>query len=224
MTPKNNQTYFPLSHTVTANLKNEFSKLLGNYSTDPARNDELADLVVLRYSEKHRFYHNLSHIHSLLNNAENFSDKFVDYDSVRLAIWFHDVVYEPKSLKNEFESALLMREKLTELSFPKEMTKKVEKLILATEKHDAASLDDDGKLFLDLDLGILGAEEGVYEKYTRAIRCEYSFVPEFLYRRSRAKILKNFLNRQIIYFTDEMCKKYETAARRNMANEIKELS
>jgi predicted metal-dependent HD superfamily phosphohydrolase len=224
VTRKDNQEFFPFSRTVTADLKSEFTELLGKFSADAARNSELADLVILRYSEKHRFYHNLSHIHALLNNAEHFSDKFDDYDSVKLAIWFHDVIYKPKSLKNEAKSASLMNEKLAELSFPKDIIEKVEKLISATEKHDAANLDDDGKTFLDLDLGILGAEKSVYEKYAKAIRSEYSFVPQFLYRRSRAKILKSFLNRQTIYFTNEMREKFETAARRNIANEIKELS
>ena len=219
-----NQEYFPSSRTVTANLKSELSELLGKFSADLARNSELADLVISRYSEKQRFYHNLSHIHALLNTAEQFSDKFVNYDSVKLAIWFHDVIYEPKSLKNEVESAELMREKLTELFFPKGVIKKVEKLILATEKHDAANLDGDGKLFIDLDLSILGSEESVYEKYTKAIRCEYSFVPKVLYSYRRTQVLRSFTDCQFVYFTNEMREKYEAAARRNIANEIKELS
>ena len=97
-------------------------------------------------------------------------------------------------------------------------------MILATQKHDAANLDDDGKLFLDLDLGILGAKPEVYKKYSQAIRKEYSFVPEDFYREKRREILRRFLHREFIYYTDEMRKLYEQPARVNIANEIKELS
>ena len=97
-------------------------------------------------------------------------------------------------------------------------------MILGTQKHDATDLDYDGKLFLDLDLAILGTNENIYQNYKNAIRREYSFVPWFLYRRSRAKIMTNFLEREFIYFTDELREKFETQARANIANEIKELS
>ncbi len=224
MARKNNQEFFPFSGDDTANLRSDFSELLKNYSTVSVRNGELADWIIAKYSEKQRFYHNLSHVNTLLFSAEDYKKSFNDYDSVRLAIWFHDVIYEPKSFNNETESAKIMVEKLTDLNFPKSLIEKIETMILATQKHDAALLGNGGKLFLDLDLGILGAPESIYQKYAQAIRCEYSFVPKFLYRRTRAKILRSFLNRERIYFSDELYEKLETAARRNMANEIKELS
>ena len=143
---------------------------------------------------------------------------------MRLAIWFHDAVYEPKRTDNEAESARLASASLEKLGMPEILIEKTRRMILATEKHEAGTVDFDGRLFLDLDLGILGADEKIYDEYKRAIRREYSFVPFFLYRRSRRRILENFLRREFLYFTGEMREKCEMQARRNIANEIKELS
>lgn len=221
---KNRPQFFTISETSRVNLAGDFKNLVGTFSDNGMQINALTDLVFSKYSEKHRCYHNLSHVKALLLAAGNFKEKFVDYESVRLAIWFHDVIYEPKRHDNEIKSAELAVEKLKELSVPEAVVRKVEKTILATQKHEAAGLDSDGELFLDLDLGILGAQKDVYQNYQLAIRREYSFVPWFLYRSARAKILKSFLKREFIYFTGEMREKFETAARRNIANEIKELS
>lgn len=221
---KNNQQFFPFSQTLKANLETSFGKLLHEFSADEAQIAEIVFYVISKYSEKHRFYHNLSHINALLSDAESFKEKFADYEGALLAIWFHDVIYEPQSSNNEAESAKIAVRHLSALEVSETTIEKVEKMILATRKHEAKELDSDGKLFLDLDLAILGAAESVYQKYTKAVRAEFAFVPWFLYRRERAKILNGFLNREFIYFSDELRGKSERAARRNIANEIKELS
>ena len=203
---------------------NDFAKLLGKFSQDKSLIEEICRFVFAGYSEKHRAYHNLSHIGALLFQAENLKKTIKDGESVGLAIWFHDVIYQPKSSQNEIKSAESAIEKLSALNVPKITVEKVEAMILATCNHQYNGIDEDEKLFLDLDLAILGAEEKVYKNYSAAIRREYSFVPWFLYRRSRRKILESFLEREYLYFTAEMRGKYETAARANIANEIKELS
>lgn len=220
----NNNDFFAVGKTTTENLRNDFAALLGKFSNDELLIEEICRFVIACYSEKHRAYHNLGHIGALLFQAESLSEKFRDRESVGLAIWFHDVIYQPKSSKNEIKSAELAVEKLSVLNVSKTIINKIEKMILATRNHKSDGLDEDRKLFLDLDLSILGAKPDVYENYSAAIRREYSFVPWFLYRRSRRKILESFLEREFLYFTAEMRGKYETAARANVANEIKELS
>lgn len=220
----NQRELFTVSRTLLGNLRGELQNLLGIFSSNDSKIKASADLLIAKYSEEHRFYHNLSHIHYLLFHAESFEDKFVDYDEVRLAIWFHDAIYDPKSRLNEIESARLAVEKLTELNFPPSKIEKVEKMVLATQKHDASGLDEDGKLFLDLDLGILGAAPQEYKKYAKAIRQEYAFAPESEYRYKRQLVLESFLKNKYIYYTDEMRAAFEKAARDNIANEIKELS
>jgi predicted metal-dependent HD superfamily phosphohydrolase len=97
-------------------------------------------------------------------------------------------------------------------------------MILATKHHRGEDLSWDMKAFLDLDTSILGAPEGIYEEYSRAIRKEYSWVPDALYREGRTKVLNDFLGRGRIYHTEEIRAKYEAQARHNIAEEIKTLS
>jgi predicted metal-dependent HD superfamily phosphohydrolase len=224
MVKQNSEEFFPVSQTLAAELENGLNGLLETFSGNQAKIAELAALMISKYSEKQRFYHNLSHIGALLQKAEDLKDNFADYESVRLAIWFHDAIYEPKSLANEIESAQLAAAKLTELNLPETTIKKVEKMILATQKHDASGMEKDGKLFLDLDLAILGTKPEIYKKYSKAIRQEYSFAPENLYRDKRRMILESFLQREFIYYTGEIRALFEEPARSNIENEIKELS
>lgn len=221
---KVDQEFFRFGKTLTTNLENDFRKLLKSYSDDEVKSAEISSLVISKYSEKHRFYHNLSHVSALLMIAESFREKISDHDSVCLAIWFHDVIYQPKNSDNEIESAKLAVIKLTELNFPKSVLEKVERMILATQKHDASGMDQDGKLFLDFDLSILGTKEEIYKKYARAIKQEYSFVPDAVYRYRRKIILRRFLLNGNIYYTDEVRALFEEQARLNIENEIKELS
>ncbi|HEV2666536.1 MAG TPA: hypothetical protein VG324_16580, partial [Blastocatellia bacterium] len=99
-----------------------------------------------------------------------------------------------------------------------------QEMILATKHHRADDLSWDVKVFLDLDTSILGAPEDIYKEYSRAIRKEYSWVPGFLYRKGRMKVLNDFLGRERIYQTEEIRAKYETQARHNIAEEIRTLS
>ena len=219
-----NRLFFSLGAATAANLKSDWFELFPAISENDERLSEIFDCLVQKYSEKHRFYHNLSHVNSLLGAAEDFKEKFADDRSVKLAIWFHDAVYEPKRTDNEVQSARLAVQSLEKLEIPEKLIERTRRMILATEKHNAETMDFDGRLFLDLDLGILGADEKIYGEYKRAIRREYSFVPFFLYRRLRRRILENFLTREFLYFTREMREKFEKRARQNIANEIKELS
>ena len=69
----------------------------------------------------------------------------------------------------------------------------------------------------------LGVAEKIYVKYSKAIREEYSWVPAFMYRSSRKKILRSFMERERIYYTDEMNKRFEAQARTNINDEIESL-
>ncbi len=175
------------------------------------------------YSAKDRAYHKLSHITALLELAASFEDQFQNYDAVRFAIWFHDVIYYPRQADNEEQSAEFAADALSRLSIPAAMIASVREMILATKGHSPAQASADLKLFLDLDLAILGAPEESYRAYSAAIRQEYAWVPEFIYRRERRKILDSFLRREALYQTRPMITKYEAQARRNIADELASL-
>ncbi|HRH40862.1 MAG TPA: hypothetical protein PKY82_04400 [Pyrinomonadaceae bacterium] len=217
-----NPNIFAISQTTISDLKNDWQKVLQKYCADTTNVDEIIQILIDKYSEKHRAYHNLSHINYLLKEAKKFD--FADADAIYFTTWFHDVIYEPKKSDNEIESAKLAAKLLQKLILPEETITKIEQIILATQTHSAENLDEDGKIFLDLDLSILGADQEIYQNYSRAIRQEYSHVEYSLYRCGRKKVLENFLKRETIFFTENLRERFENQARLNLANEIKELS
>jgi len=79
-------------------------------------------------------------------------------------------------------------------------------------------------LILVRDLPILGSENESCVAYSEAIRQEYTWVSEAAYREGRLKVLKNFLRRELAYFTQEMAERLEAPTRCNMAGEVRSLS
>lgn len=174
--------------------------------------------IVDYYSEKHRAYHNLSHIKSMLTLLDS---GFQPYHKniLQLVIWFHDIIYNPLKKNNEAKSAALCQEMLHDY-IPSKALKMIEQLILSTQKHQPLLEGFDNKLLLDLDLAVLGTDESTYKQYAKAIRKEYWLYPTFLYNRGRKKVLLHFLERERLYFTSFFYKKFEARARVNLVNEI----
>jgi len=198
--------------------------LASRYASDPSAIESLFKSIVEHYSAKNRAYHNLSHIQSLLSLSESLPDKIQNRDALYFAVWFHDVIYDTKRSDNEEKSAEFAVEALAILGVPERTIAITREMILATKHHRSDDLSWDMKAFLDLDTSILGAPEEIYKEYSRAIRKEYSWVPGFLYRKGRMKVLNDFLDRESIYQTEEIGAKYETQARHNIAEEIRALS
>lgn len=204
-------------------LRQHWAGVCANYGASPAEVEAAFALLVQKYSEPRRAYHNLSHIHALVQHAESFRHELQDYDAVAFAIWFHDAIYNPRKGDNEEKSAELAAEMLRKLSLPRTTIAAVEQMILATKKHELLNDSADLKLFLDFDLSILGTSEEMYQRYSQAIRKEYSWVPYFLYRKGRKKVLESFLTREQLYFSDVMKARLENQARRNIESELRQL-
>jgi predicted metal-dependent HD superfamily phosphohydrolase len=192
---------------------------------------ESAAAVVLEqlaqaYGEPHRHYHTLDHIGALLALLDRHGRGAADPDALRLAILFHDVVYDPTRHDNEQASAAVAAERLARLGFAESLVAKVAHYIIAT-RHDRpteAMGDADLALLLDLDLSILAAAPGDYRAYAGAVRREYAFVPDHLYRPGRRRVLEGFLARERIYLTKPLYALWEEPARANVAAEIATLA
>ena len=76
--------------------------------------------LVAAYEADGRFYHNLTHIEQTLAVAEQLKAVAVDFTAVQLALWFHDVVYDPRRSDNEAQSAAFAERVLRPLGFPNE--------------------------------------------------------------------------------------------------------
>lgn len=206
-------------------LRTRWQALMLRLAPERAAADAAWDGLAMHYGEPHRAYHNFSHIMALLRHADTERALIHRPEIVDLAIWFHDVIYDTHATDNEQRSAAWARRALHSMRIDTHIIEAVEQCILATQSHVVSSSRVvDLPLFLDMDLAILGAPEDVYRQYSRAIRAEYGWVPERDYRRGRAAVLKNFLERPSLFFTPAMATRYEERARHNLAWELHELA
>ena len=189
-----------------------------------AQADALGAEVIARLSEPHRAYHNGHHILALLRHAGDARAMLADPFAVQLAIWFHDIIYDPRASDNEAQSAALAQARLSGLPNAVTVVPAVTAMIEATARHQVpAGAPADCALFLDFDLSILGSAPDAYRVYAAAIRAEYAHVPEDAYRTGRAKVLETFLKRDVLYQTVYGRDRWEQQARKNVAMERDEL-
>jgi len=178
--------------------------------------------LIERYSEPHRHYHNMQHINDCLDNFRKVQ-KWENYPAVELALWFHDAIYEPYAKDNEKRSAQLAKNFLDANTPDHPLKPEVVTLIEATQFHAETTDEQQTQWMLDIDLSILGADDGVFDAYENNIRREYQQVPWLIYKMKRKSILKSFIDMPRIFRTAVFYSDMEERARRNIARSIKNL-
>jgi predicted metal-dependent HD superfamily phosphohydrolase len=151
-------------------------------------------------------------IEKLISNKEAF----------QFTVWYHDIIYKASRNNNEEQSALLAIDRLKKLNLEKSQIELIKPLILSTKKHSVLSNENasDNSYLLDIDLSILGANWSVYQSYCSNIRKEYKIYPTFMYNKGRKQLLKRFLDRDTLYFTEYFKEKFEIQARKNIKKEL----
>jgi predicted metal-dependent HD superfamily phosphohydrolase len=134
-----------------------------------------------------------------------------------LAVWLHDVVYDPRATDNEERSADLA-EGLLVAGGVAAAVAAVRALILAT-RHAAPPEEHDARYVVDADLAILGADPAAFDRYEAQVRREYAHVPDAEWRERRPRVLRRFLDRERIYQTPEFAR-LEAPARANLARSL----
>lgn len=203
-------------------IKEEFLNAVNAYHSADDKTTLLWQEVETHYTDKSRHYHTLIHIESLVRELLPLKSSFRNWHVVVFAIVYHDIIYKASKNNNEEMSAELAIERLEGIAFPPEWVRRCRDFILATKKHER--MDDEIDLFTDADLSILGSETDSYQIYTKQIRKEYSLYPDLLYKPGRKKVLLHFLSMQHIYKSQFFRDKYESAARRNLQDELERLN
>ena len=179
------------------------------------------------YGEAHRSYHNLDHIAATLAVLDSLSERELggakERATLELALWFHDLIYDPRGGENEKRSAEEADCWLEKANWSLSRRKLVVDLILATQ-HAAVPASTLERCLVDIDLSILGSDRSKYSNYAGAIRREYAHVPEEIYRRERTRVLEGFLRRESLYSTAPLFARYEEKARENLSREIETLN
>ena len=187
-----------------------------------------------RYSEPQRRYHTMAHLAELTGHFNAHRDSMSAPIEVAWTLLWHDVVYEPKAgaPKNEADSAKVWEEfaaaakKRGAVGFDDAMVVRISKWILLTANHTAAPADaaPDVKLFLDMDLAILGAHTARYRQYADEIAYEYKHVPRLFYYGGRAKVLSRFAASPRLFRTEYFHTTFGAAAIRNLEWEVAHLT
>lgn len=181
--------------------------------------DSLAD----HYSEPHRHYHTLNHLHFCLQELVPIRTSLNNPEAVELALWFHDIIYTIGKNDNEEKSAKTAVQFCQKNKLSPDFTKQVEDHILAT-KHVAVNSNLDSQYLADADMAILGQPPNIFDKYEKQIYQEYSTLfSKRNYQKGRTNFLKTVLEHSI-YTTDFFKNKYEQSARSNIQRVINNLT
>ena len=189
---------------------------------DISENNDTYHKLCAAYSEKHRTYHTLEHIDACFQHFDTVLEQSTYPNEIKLALWFHDVIYKPFSTTNEEDSADMAKSFLFQNAVKPEIIERVKDLIILTKDH-AAPHSVDAKLMLDIDLSILGTEQHVYAQFEKDIRREYKRVPSFIFKKKRKEVLRSFIERPRIYHTPHFFNTLETQAKHNLAWAINNL-
>ena len=184
------------------------------------------------YASPPRAYHDFNHVAEVLRHYEAVAagPGWVQPLEVRLAVLYHDAVYEAARKDNEARSAAFAREEIARwLPDARVDAARVAELIELTARHGQFRPEDFGKTavaddtrhFLDCDMAILGAEPPQFDAYDRAIAAEYrGHVPGWLFRINRRRFLKSLLARPRIYLSDFFHERFDAQARSNLRRAV----
>ncbi len=198
---------------MTFSLEERFTAWCGNAGAAASLWPGLA----AHYSEPHRHYHTLTHIHASLAEL----DRCGAEPAIEGAIWFHDVVYDPHRSDNEDASVQWFVERTCDWLEPL-LSAKITALIEATDFRRPRTEDPAATLMVDIDLAILSAPAADYDAYCAAIRREYAHVPDDAFRKGRAAVMAGFLAKPI-YRTPHFAGR-EAQARENIGRELARLA
>lgn len=202
-------------------MKEQWNRLIYivNKTFDIQLRDSYYDTIIGYYSLEDKYYHNLKHIQNLLKYLNDFELDFNDKLMLELSIWFHDIIYDPKSINNEFYSAIYFDDFIRNsgnFDAYHIINDIIYNIILST-KHDNSAKTRLEKIMCDIDLRELAEDWYIDNSYK--IKKEYSHLSNEEWKRGRIDFINKFLNKDRIYLTDEYYNLYETKARLNLTKE-----
>ena len=216
-----------------AHIETELGKVFAQHLTainsaiEPEKVNNLWQDIAIRYNEAQRAYHSLQHIEQLFAQFEQIKHVLNEPHIIALALFYHDVIYEPTRTDNELKSAEYAVDSLIPY-LSAEQCQYIYALIMMTASHQIADIDEgsdkarksDAAYLLDMDLSILGASWPEYEQYAQAVRQEYAHISNIDYRVGRIAVLKGLLAHPTLYLTDYYYARLEEQARENIKREI----
>ena len=176
--------------------------------------------LVERWTESHRHYHDVRHLHQVLHALDQIGPGRQDPDAdrlLRLAAWFHDAVYA--GAPDDEENSASLAEQMLGRVLPTSQTAEVARLVRLTRTHDPDEADVAGAHLVDADLSILGLRAGRYDVYVRDVRADYEHVPDQMWRVGRVQVLDHLLGLDPLFRTPRGNDLWAAQARINLSAE-----
>lgn len=143
-------------------LKREWKTLCEELHIDSEHTTEIFNDLKKQYAHGSRHFHNLSHIVFMLKELENVEHLAENLTALKLAIWFHDYVYDPGRDDNREKSAEKAAEICKNFGLSPELIEKVCHLIVSTKDNTADTNDIDAVILCDLNIAILGGSHDIH--------------------------------------------------------------
>ena len=181
------------------------------------------------YATPPRAYHNFAHVEEVLRHYDEVANGpgWQQPEEVRLAVLYHDAIYEAGRKDNEAHSAELAVEHVQRWLPDRGIdAARVAELINLTARHGSlqpGDVDRDAALFLDCDMAILAADAATFAIYDRGITAEYrGKVPAWLFKLNRRRFLKSVLGKERIFLSDWFHERLDARARINLRRAVTE--
>jgi predicted metal-dependent HD superfamily phosphohydrolase len=205
-------------------LRQSWFTLMASLGVEHSVAEELYADILARYRNGSRHYHTLRHVGEVLDNIDKMRHMALDITAIRLAAWYHDVIYDMQANENERKSAEYAAAALERMNLDEERVRAIQDMIQATDLSRPTPSDMDAHILRDADLGTLGSCAARYDEIAEGIRLENAHLADDEYSRARAQVLSQFLTRERIFHTDIMYSALEQSARDNISREIDLLS
>jgi predicted metal-dependent HD superfamily phosphohydrolase len=198
-------------------LETRWRRLVGSSAEALAAGSSL----LARWREPHRAYHTATHLAAVLDRLDELSRDGVEVEAaVRMAAWFHDAIYDPRAADNEVASAGVAVAVLGPLGFDDATVAEVARLVQLTAGHRPVPADAAGAALCDADLAVLAGPPDANRAYAIAVRREYRHLSDSAFRRGRRAVLEDLRARPQMYATSAGRRRWEAAARANLAAEL----
>lgn len=191
--------------------------------------------IISAYKGGGRFYHTRRHLEDVLQKLDwaktslaaagdldgvPAHERPLLFDTIELALWYHDAVYDAKEHDNERRSREMFLADAGKNGLPGHIQSAVAVLIDVTAKHKDARKLDEG-ILCDCDLAILGAPEAEFDAYDRNIRREYAHIPARQYEKARRRVLSGFLEQENLFKTKAFQREFGPRARLNLMRRVR---
>lgn len=200
-------------------LQNRYRDLIIRLGGNAADAATAFAAVHAAWSADTRVYHGVEHLLDCLRELDSADVGARSAELVELALWYHDLVYDPRAHDNEERSAQALLADAATLDLPSGVATAAAALVRATAHTEAAAgpVTPEAALIADIDLSIFGRDPARFMAFEFGVEKEYAHVPKRWFRCGRGRFLAALLRRPHLFRTEAFRARYERPARRQIA-------